>query len=299
MQTRDGWSAEDIQTARDRAKEKANNGNGFGLGLGAAASSWATPKGTDFSRKAMALWQTPVSDDCVNREKGKINSRGEPKLSAEAILWSTPRVTTGQYTRDQGQKGRERLTLEGEAAQMWATPNAHNAQGLPGSGHSERQGRPADLVRDATTWPTPASQNHKGSSADSVTRQDGKSRMDILHYRAEQGFSLPAPETVTHGGSPYSARDTWRRLYRYVRRTHGRATARRLAASGTPRLNPLFVEWLMHWPSGHALCACSETEWSRYVLASRGALSRLPTASCQWIWKPPAEMNTPEQGELF
>lgn len=258
MQTRDGWSAEDIQTARDRAKEKANNGNGFGLGFGAAARSF---------RKAMALWQTPVSDDCVNREKGKINSRGEPKLSAEAILWSTP--------------------------------NAHNAQGLPGSGHSERQGRRADLVRDATTWPTPSAMaDTKGDTAMPTFVREEKGKQIALAHRARH-FFLPARETAWHGSSPYSARDTWHRLYRYVRRTHGRATARRLAASGTPRLNPLFVEWLMHWPSGHALCACSETEWSRYVRASRGALSRLPTASCQWIWKPPAETDTPEQGELF
>ena len=34
-------------------------------------------------------------------------------------------------------------------------------------------------------------QNWKGSSEASITRADGKSRMDILHYRAEQGFTLP------------------------------------------------------------------------------------------------------------
>ena len=36
------------------------------------------------------LWQTPVADDAVNRKQGKINSRGEPKLSAEVKLWPTP-----------------------------------------------------------------------------------------------------------------------------------------------------------------------------------------------------------------
>src|SRR6478609_6494044 len=37
-------------------------------------------------------WQTPVADDAVNWENGKINSRGEPKLSAQVKLWPTPRA---------------------------------------------------------------------------------------------------------------------------------------------------------------------------------------------------------------
>jgi hypothetical protein len=41
---------------------------------------------------AAALWQTPVADDALDRTGGKVNSRGEPKLSAQAIraLWPTP-----------------------------------------------------------------------------------------------------------------------------------------------------------------------------------------------------------------
>ena len=36
------------------------------------------------------IWQTPVADDAVARENGKWNSRGEPKLSAQVLLWPTP-----------------------------------------------------------------------------------------------------------------------------------------------------------------------------------------------------------------
>jgi hypothetical protein len=32
-----------------------------------------------------ALWQTPVADDAVDRAKGKVNSRGEPKLSGQVV----------------------------------------------------------------------------------------------------------------------------------------------------------------------------------------------------------------------
>lgn len=44
------------------------------------------------------LWQTPVADDAMDREKGKWNSRGEPKLSAQVKLWPTPTVC-GNHNR--------------------------------------------------------------------------------------------------------------------------------------------------------------------------------------------------------
>jgi len=46
--------------------------------------------GTDYG-----LWQTPVADDAIDRKKGKYNSRGEPKLSAQVKLWTTPSATDG------------------------------------------------------------------------------------------------------------------------------------------------------------------------------------------------------------
>jgi len=79
----------------------------------------------------------------------------------------------------------------------------------PGAGHHELVDAQGDGWREGWTgpesWlgrhPTPANaggamantgaQNWKGSSEASITRADGKSRMDILHYRAEQGFTLP------------------------------------------------------------------------------------------------------------
>lgn len=45
-----------------------------------------TKSGTGLST-AVKMWQTPVADDAANRKKGKWNSRGEPKLSAQAKLY--------------------------------------------------------------------------------------------------------------------------------------------------------------------------------------------------------------------
>ena len=42
------------------------------------------------SEKGSGYWQTPVADDSAERTKGKWNSRGEPKLSAEVKMWPTP-----------------------------------------------------------------------------------------------------------------------------------------------------------------------------------------------------------------
>lgn len=59
------------------------------------------------------FWRTPTADDAANREFA-INSRGEPKLSAQV--------------------------------KMLPTQQAHNAKGSPGLGSIERGGRHSDLV---------------------------------------------------------------------------------------------------------------------------------------------------------
>ena len=60
-------------------------------GVGAAAN--APSRGTTLGG-AVRMWQTPVADDAVNRAKGKWNSRGEPKLSAQVLCTDEP--TGGQ-----------------------------------------------------------------------------------------------------------------------------------------------------------------------------------------------------------
>lgn len=127
-------------------------------------------------------------------------------------------------------------------------------------------------------WPTPAAQNWKGSSEASIIRTDGKSRMDLLHYRAEQGFTRPGPVIMPDG--------------RVVSRRILKGRSRR-------RLNPLFVGWLMGWPIGHALCACSATEFTLWQRHMRGALSQLPMASGPWIWRPTDAAQRPAQMDFL
>ena len=226
---------------------------------------------SDFTRKAEALalnitsWSTPKATDGA---KGGPNQRhgsgGTPPLPAQAAQWQTP-VADDQMDR-----------LRGKI----------NSRGEP------------KLSAQALQWPTPAAQNWKGSSEASITRTDGKSRMDLLHYRAEQGFTRPDQAISPDGQRCLPHAPISRPLWTSMIASDGRAVSRRiLKGRARQRLNPLFVGWLMGWPIGHALCACSATEFTHWQQRMRGALSLLHMASGPWIWRPlgpaqrPAQMN--------
>lgn len=175
---------------------------------------------------------------------------------------------------------------------------AGGAKGGPGQSYGS-SGTPP-LPAQAAQWPTPAAQNWKGSSEASITRADGKSRMDILHYRAEQGFTHLDPAITLHGLQPSHHAPISRPLWASMIASHGRVVSRRiLKGRARRRLNPLFVGWLMGWPIGHALCACSATEFTLWQQHMRGALSRLPMASGPWIWLPTDQSLRSAQMSLF
>jgi hypothetical protein len=129
---------------------------------------------------------------------------------------------------------------------------------------------------------------------------DGKSRMDILHYRAEQGFTRPAPAITPDGPRSSPHAPISRPLWASMIASHGRVVSRRiLKGRSRRRLNPLFVGWLMGWPIGHALCACSATEFTLWQQHMRGALSQLPMASGPWIWRPTDQAQRPAQMDFL
>jgi hypothetical protein len=181
----------------------------------------------------------------------------------------------------------------------WSTPTATDgAKGGPGQSYGS--GGTPPLPAQAAQWPTPAAQNWKGSSEASITRADGKSRMDILHYRAEQGFTRPDPAITPDGQRCSPHAPISRPLWASMIASHGRVVSRRiLKGRARRRLNPLFVGWLMGWPIGHALCACSVTEFTLWQQHMRGALSHLPMASGPWIWRPTDQAQRPAQMDFL
>ena len=199
--------------------------------------------------------------------------------------------------------GNSDFTRKAEALALgitnWSTPKATDgAKGGPGQSYGS--GGMPPLPAQAAQWPTPAAQNWKGSSEASVSRADGKSRMDILHYRAEQGFIRPAPAIMPDGRRCSNHALISRPLWVSMIASHGRVVSRRiLKGRARRRLNPLFVGWLMGWPIGHALCACSATEFIHWQQHTRGALSQLPMASGPWIWRPTDAAQRPTQMTMF
>ena len=205
----------------------------------------------------------------------------------------TPRTVAGEYTRDGGEKGAERLTIQGQAAQ-WGTPRASDAtHGGPNMAFSSG-GIP--LPAQAAQWPTPAARADTQGDADlgAIQRREEIGKQLHLAHIARL-FSRPAPAIETHGPTLSQLRPIWHPLRASVTASHGRATWRRLTKGRKRRLNPGFVEWLMGWPPGHALCDCSGTEFALWRQAMRFALSQLPTASGPWIWKEATTEPAPQQ----
>lgn len=262
------------------------NGSGF--------SSWPT---------ATAASQAQTAD---NPTPGQIG--GTTMAGAAETMWFTPNVPNGGRIGKQGGTSPTGMTPDGIKRQvglenqtrLWTTQQAHDVTARGSGQMPTANAGNRCLATDAMTWPTPAAQNAKGSSEGSsegsINRQDGKSRMDILHYLAEQGFSRPAPLPQPHGPTLSQLRPIWRPLRASVIASHGRATWRRLwKGRAKRRLNPLFVEWLMGWPPGHALCDCSATEFAHWQQHMRGALSAMPMAYGPWIWTPGNDAAAPEQ----
>jgi hypothetical protein len=102
-------------------------------GMTANGQCWELPMSArPIKETGSGLWQTPVADDAVNRVNGKINSRGEPKLSAQVLRWPTPTVC-GNYNR----KGASPSSGDGlaTAVQRWPTPSTI---GINGGSHSRQ-----------------------------------------------------------------------------------------------------------------------------------------------------------------
>jgi hypothetical protein len=87
------------------------------------------------------MWQTPVADDAVERKKGKWNSRGEPKLSAQVMLWPTPTSSSGglEKAKANGEGSTTGLKLA-SAVQMWPTPASRDFRHPNAEPYSERGG---------------------------------------------------------------------------------------------------------------------------------------------------------------
>lgn len=156
------------------------------------------------------LWQTPVADDAVNREKGKVNSRGEPKLSAQ-VLTPTPSSTCSAATGDSPSPSR-----------LWPTPVAQEDQksveahlrmkaNMPGGPRSTITSLTV-MVKALSEWPTPATRDHHAQGANHNPKAQSSSLATVVQKRlsapsaSRRSSPMPVPCSPTDSlVSPTSA----------------------------------------------------------------------------------------------
>lgn len=99
------------------------------------------------------MWPTPTVDTAIERTKPY--AQGGTSLSCAVKTWPTPRSReSGDYTYDQGDKTKPRLTLSG-AVKRWPTPTVDDAN----QGKAGRQGGQFQSLTRAAKWPTPTARD--------------------------------------------------------------------------------------------------------------------------------------------
>lgn len=245
---------------------------------------------SDFNRKAVEQaetllnWAAPQARDHFPAHSPeriaamKALGHGMRNLNDEAANWRSPSDLSkrgGSQPAEKRQAGGHTVNLEDQAEHwngpqaLWTAPKASDPEHSGPNMRYSNGGMP--LPSQVAQWAAPCAQNYKGSSEGSsegsITRQDGKSRMDLLHYQAEQGFDLhflppSSPAQPTVAGSTCSI-----------------ASPNSSPPSVKRKLNPIFVEALMRWPTGLSGFARQETAWTRWWLLMPSYLSALVSAS--------------------
>lgn len=203
------------------------------------------------SGSGCSLWATATQD--VGRTTKY--AQGGTGLAAEASMWPTAKVSSGDYSYSSGDHSKIVMNLEG-AAKAWATPHANM---ITGAGTQGRQGG-MNLQTQGTNWATPrATDGEKG----------GPNQQD-------RSGSLPLPSQNVQWATPTSrdwrsdlSQQTDAELYG----TKGRPLSRQVQVTyargqrssiNSPKLNPRFVEWLMGLPQGWTDFAPLATVWFQH-----------------------------------
>ena len=210
------------------ARTSDTNGAGMhgdgGMDLRTAATTWLEPDATNRVRDAETLAK------CAAFRKANANQNTVPLYLAEvAREWMAPRASDAQHGGPNQRDSAGNPALPSQSAQ-WHVPRANDPEKRGTITNDPRNG----LAGQGENWPAPATRDHKGSSEGSIMRQDGKSRADMLDFAAEQFFRLPSSPDRPIAGGAMSSTDGPNSNQLSVKR----------------KLNPMFVEALMRWPTG-------------------------------------------------
>ena len=224
---------------------------------------------SDFSRKAMEQAEALLNWAALRTSDTNgagLHGDGGMDLRTQASTWSAPKATDAEHGGpNMAYSSGDTLPLPSQAAQ-WEAPSVAVTAGsrLTRSGIRADELLLTGQTLETSQWAAPCAQIDKGSSEGSVVRQEGKSRVDLLHYQAEQAFDpghfLPpsSPDQPTAAGSTCST-----------------ASPNTSPPSVRRKLNPIFVEALMRWPTGLSGFARQETAWTRWWLLMPSFVSAL------------------------
>ncbi len=226
---------------------------------GLILSSARTCRGTRTDKSPLPFrhwsdWAAALRAEYSARLKPATRCGGSDCSSWPSERWPAPNMGRGQSLRS-GQNpelrraGRHQVNLE-DVAEHWAAPRCNDPEKRGEIANDARNGLPGQ----AEHWAGPAAQNFKGSSQGSIRRRDGQSRADLLHYQAEQFFRIPASVGQSSPDQPIIAGGA-------ICSTDGPNINQPLAKR---KLNPIFVEALMRWPTGLSGFARQETAWTRW-----------------------------------
>lgn len=136
----------------------STNSSGWSTKAGLVVSSAKTSRGTstDSSTPSSRLWRGWAS---ALRLESSQRAASEPPIDAsDSSSWQTARATTGAYTRDGGEKGKERPSLHGQAEE-WPSPRTE--MGGPDAHRAARGAGGPNLrqyLEEPTSWPTPSAE---------------------------------------------------------------------------------------------------------------------------------------------
>lgn len=233
----DQWPAPQARTTGggeytdpDKAAARISDGV-HQVNLSERAITWAAPQARD---------HFPAHTDEYIAAK-KAQGHGMRNLNDEAAQWMAPNVPNGGRSTSHAEQVGKTMYHDGKKVQMglesqaskWASPKASD----PEKAGPNMRGSKGDipLPAQAMNWAAPAARDYKGSNEGSMYRQDGKSRADLLDCQAEQFFHPPSsPDQPIIAGGSTSSTDTPNSNQPSVKR----------------KLNPIFVEALMRWPTG-------------------------------------------------
>ena len=240
-------SASDVSTRGGSQSPEKRKAGGHAVNLEDVAENRAAPQARDHFPA-----HTPERIAAM-----KAQGYGMRNLNDEAATWHAPRANDpekrGQISDD------PRNGIAGQA-EHWKSPSTRDfhAQGSTCNKDASAESL-ASFVQN--TWATPAARDHKGSSEGSMFRQDGKSRADLLDCQAEQFFRPPSSLDRPIAGGSICSTDS----------------PNTNQPSQKRKLNPIFVEALMRWPTGLSGFERPETAWTQWWQLMPSYLSQLCT----------------------